>query len=122
MASLPIPTNPRWPSHRTAITLEGVRYRFRFVWRPRLRGWYVAMFKADGTRLTGLRRLSPGWLPFAGLSIEDGPPGVFVVRGSDGYDRLDLGRSLEFIYVESADIDAQIAARTTEEDFTITLL
>lgn len=87
--ALKLPFYHDWPEFRYTISLEGVQYDLRCVYRSRTASWYLDLFAADGTALIRGRRLSPAASPHAGL-ITDGPPGALVPVGADPYARAEL--------------------------------
>ena len=110
-----LPTFPAVPQLTYTVTLEEEQFRLRFTWRRRLRSWYVDLFTLGGVALAVGRRLSAGWDPFFGLVIEGGPDGLFLVRGSDGYARLDLGVTLRLVYYTRAELVAAKPAADADD-------
>lgn len=108
------------PAHRQTLSLESTQYRLRLTWRPRLRGWYADLYTLDEAPLALGRRLSAGWGPFFGLSLPNGPDGLFVVRGLDGYAQGDLGGALKLLYYTRAELAA--AAPAAEPDVFVRVL
>lgn len=110
-----IPVDPQIPSQTRDIVLAGQRYRLRLTWRERCRSWYVDLLDAETEDpiLVG-RRLQPGFVPWraerAGM-----PDGVLYVRGVDGYQRGDLGTSLQLLFYE----DDELPAAPADLDLTI---
>lgn len=89
------------PSHRYTVTLDGVQYEVRLVYRARTASWYIDLLDEDGVELVLGRRLSPSWSPVSGV-ITDGPPGKIVAFGDDPYDRFEI----ELWYFTAAEIEA----------------
>jgi len=110
-----LPAFPAIPQHVYTVTLEGAQFRLQFTWRRRLQSWYVSLLALDDTPIAMGRRLSAGWDPFFGFVLEAGPDGFFVVRGTDGYAREDLGASLRLVYFTRAELRAAIPAATGDE-------
>lgn len=104
-----LPAYPALPAHTYTVTLGGVAYTLRFVFRARLSAWYLDVFSADGTALARSRRLSPGWSPLFALPIVGGPAGYLWVRGPDEYTRLDLGGAVKLVFYDAADVPAAAA-------------
>ena len=117
---LVVSTFPALPAFKQTLTLESTQYRLRLTWRARLQGWYADLYLLDETPLALGRRLSAGWGPFFGLSLPDGPDGLFVVRGVDGYARADLGDALKLLYYTRAELAA--AAPEAEADVFVRVL
>lgn len=104
--------------HSQRVDLDGVTYRLVLTWRQRVKGWYMDLYTGGEAIALG-RRISAKWSPVETASDARLPPGVFVVRGVDGYERTDLGDDLELIYISEADLLAlDIPA---EETATVTL-
>ena len=97
-----LPAYPALPAHTYTVTLGGVAFTLRYVFRARLSAWYIDVFAADGTALARARRLSPGWSPLFALPIVDGPAGYLWVRGPDEYTRLDLGDSIKLVFYDAS--------------------
>lgn len=112
---------PTQPSALQTVTLDGVPFRVRLTYRYRLAAWYLDLWTIDMTPLALGRRLSAGWMPLAGYDLPDGPDGFFYVRGSDGYDRLDLGGTVQLIYFSRAELAAAKALRPTLDPVVIDL-
>lgn len=109
-----LPTFPAVPQVEYTVTLEGRQFRLEFTWRRRLQAWYVSLYALDGTPLALGRRLSAGWDPFFGFVIEDGPDGIFLTRGTDGYAREDLGVNLRLLYFTRAELAAAQVAPSAD--------
>jgi hypothetical protein len=90
------------PAHRYTVTLDGVQYQVRLVWRARTASWYLDLADQDGTWLLRGQRLSPGSSPQFGL-VAGGPPGVLWVFGLDPYPQQD---GIELWYVGADELDA----------------
>jgi len=86
------------------VTLDDTQYRLRTYWRERLGAWFLDLREADNTEIMLGVRLSPGGDPFAGIQPENGPSGSLWCIGPDGYDREDLGDSLQLWYWPSDEI------------------
>ncbi len=99
-----IPGVPAEPSHGYPITLDGIVYTPVQTWRDRTQSWYLDLYDSSGALIAGGRRLSPGRYPVHvfGLDI----PGEFIVGGSDGFERYDLGvqGGLTLEYVPAASL------------------
>ncbi len=104
---------PSLPQSTQTVTLEGTQFRARFTWRHRCQAWYLDLYSLDGTAIALGRRLSPGWGPVFGLSVVEGPEGLLLVHGTDGYAREDLGAGLHVRYFTR---DELRAAQAAEED------
>ena len=104
---------PSQPASIQTVTIGEVQYRARFTWRTRTSSWYLDLYKQDGTALALGRRVSPGWGPLLGLSIEGAPDGYLYASGPDEYRRDFLGDSLQVRFYTQAEVDA--AAPTTTD-------
>jgi len=100
------------------VTLDGVQYRLRLVWRERCRGWYMDLATLSGGQIVTGRRLSAGWCPLAGIRYTGAPGGYLYVRGIDGYERDDLGEGLQIVYYTA---DEVTRAGSTGPALTVTL-
>lgn len=103
-------TFPALPASIQTVTLEDEQFRVRLTWRHRCQAWYMDLYALDETPLLLGRRLSAGWSPNAGLVIENGPAGYFLVRGLDDYAREDLGANLRLLYYTSDEVAAVASA------------
>ena len=81
------------PSQAQTVTLDGVVYRVRVVYRRRLASWYLDLLTQSSEPLIMGRRITPGWSPLAGR--RGGPDAVVYVSDiPDPYRRDELGREL----------------------------
>lgn len=112
---LDLATFPDLPQHTQTVALDGTQFRLRLTWRRRCRGWYADLYALDETPLLLGRRLCPGWAINVGLVVEDGPTGLLLVSGSDGYAREDLGRSLRITYYTRAELQEADALRAVAD-------
>ena len=101
------------PADTQTVTIGGVQYRARFTWRTRTASWYLDLWKLDGTALALGRRLSPGWGPLIGLSIDGAPDSWLYLSGPDEYRRDHAGSSLQVRFYTQAEVDAR--APTTSD-------
>jgi hypothetical protein len=90
------------PAHRYTVTLDGVQYEVRLVYRARTASWYLDLRDEQGVELVLGRRLSPGSSPVGGV-ITNGPPGKLVAFGADPYDRDEV----ELWYFTEAELAAE---------------
>lgn len=81
-----LPIRYEFPAHRFGLSLDGVHYEFRLVYRARTASWYLDLWDEQGAALLLGQRLSPGSSPNRGR-ITDGPPGALFVFGPDPYPR-----------------------------------
>lgn len=93
-----IATFPAQADTVQTVTLSGVQYSLRLVWRDRCAAWYMDLSTAAGVDIVKGRRLSAGWCPLVSLSSEEAPAGYLYVRGVDGYARDDLGGGLQLLF------------------------
>lgn len=103
-------TPARVSSSIQTVTLGGVDFRVGLTWRERTGSWYLDLYDAEENPLALGRRLSPGWSPLQGLSVEDGPDGMFMVRGPEPYLREDLGVSLLVVFYPTSELPVEEAA------------
>lgn len=102
---------PEQPSLRQTVTLGGTQYDLRLVWRDRPAAWYADLWAADGTEVWLGQRVTPGWPLGAGLGPVGKLDGALLVRGpSGGYDRHDLGRTVQLVYYPSSELPEAVAA------------
>lgn len=109
---LELATFPTLPAFRQTVTLEGTQFRARLTWRERCQAWYLDVWTLDGTALALGRRLSAGWSPLFGLTIENAPDGLFLVRGEDAYIREDLGVNVRLLYYTRDELRAASTSTT----------
>lgn len=89
---------PEQPAFRQSLTLGDEQFSLRLTWRDRTAAWYADLWAADGTPVWLGQRLSPSWALGLGLAPAGKPDGLFIVRGPDNYDRLDLGNTLQLVF------------------------
>ena len=115
---------PDQPQDTQTITLgEGdskLQFRVRFTWRVRTASWYMDIWKLDGTAIALGRRLSPGWGPLLGLSLDGAPDGHLYVSGPDEYRRDMLSQSLQVRFYTQAEVDAAAPTTSTETTLIVT--
>ncbi|MFB6373826.1 MAG: hypothetical protein ABEN55_12130 [Bradymonadaceae bacterium] len=104
MPTFEIPTDPEVPAFTQDVELDGVEYRMRFEYKQRNGGWYLDLYTATGDPIVLGRRLTPEWSPMFNLFLDDGPPGILLIRGDDDYDRGDLGSDLVVVYVPESEL------------------
>lgn len=103
---------PRFPKHGQTVTFGDRRYKVIFTWRQRAASWYFDLFTADGTAIALGRRMSAGFAPIAnvGFDVDVAPDGNLFVRGSDGYLREDLGKTLILVRYANDELPATATA------------
>lgn len=90
---LKIMFDPGVPHQTSTVSLGGVAYRIKAVWRERLRGWYISLYLSDGTPIATGRRLAAGALVVRDIMRHDPDApagGVLLGVGVDDYAREDL--------------------------------
>jgi hypothetical protein len=97
---------PQVSSHIQTVVLGGTKYRVRFTYRDRTASWYMDLRTVDEEPIALGRRLSPGWGPTAGFEITDQPEGILLTQGADGYEKADLGDSLNVVFIPDDEIPA----------------
>ncbi len=107
------------PAYLQTFTLGGTDYRIGLTWRERTASWYLDLYDAEEAPLALGRRVSPGWSPLLGLSIEGGPDGVLMVRGPEPYMRDGLGAGLRIIFYPTSEFPA---ATPSDDDPTVVLV
>lgn len=119
--ALLLPGFPHLPAHRIRVTLGARAYDLRLTWRERTASWYLDLWKTDGTPIALGRRLTPGWDPILGLGIADSPDdgGFGTVRGTDPYERQDLGAGLRLVWMPTAEVQAGVVA--VDDGYSVTL-
>lgn len=111
-----IRTRPEDRKQKQRVELDGDIFDLVLTWRARVSGWYLDMYRKDGTPIALGRRIEPGWSPFLGSTSPDLPNGGLVVIGPDDYERTDLGSQLRLVYYSAEEIgfipddDTEIAA------------
>lgn len=118
---LQISTFHALPASIQTVTLDGVQYRLRLTWRHRCRAWFMDLLALDESPLVLGRRLSAGWAPNVGMVLTGGPPGLFFVRGGDGYERADLGTNLSLMYYSQAELQDAAAVAVASDGLTVEL-
>jgi hypothetical protein len=88
------------PAHSYTVTLDGVQYGVRLVYRERTASWYLDLADQDGVWLLRGRRLSPGGSPQHGMVV-DGPPGALIPVGADPYARHEI----QLLYFSEAELE-----------------
>lgn len=106
MAGRILATFPTLDQSIQTVTIEDVQYRLRLTWRARCAGWYLDLVLLDGTPIALGRRLCAGIPVVIGPIVENAPPGMIVVRGTDDYARDDLGTALVLAYYATGEIAA----------------
>ncbi len=92
-----IPVFADLPQHtETVIFGEGqpdaVEVRITLTFRTRTNSWYIDLRTTDGVDIVLGRRVTPQWLPLAGLALEGLPRDLqMIVSGPDDAARADLG-------------------------------
>jgi hypothetical protein len=84
---------PSNPCQSQVLTLGGAQYRLRLTWRERLAGWYADLWDAEDEQVWAGVRVCSSWALGFGLSPENRPDGIFLVRGPTEARRQDLGVS-----------------------------
>ena len=98
----PPATNNGYDFFTEQITLSGAQYVLSFVWKSRMRAWYVDIADVNGTPLVQGTRVTPGWAPWVQLQIPAMPPGIYIPVGPDPYAENDLGQSVLCAYSTDA--------------------
>jgi hypothetical protein len=98
---------PGEPSQTQRLGLDGDTYELTFRWREALRAWFLSLRDQDGEPIYLGRRLTVQSVLDAGLSDPNGPPGVFLVRGVEGYRQETVGQGLVISYVSETELAAR---------------
>ena len=89
------------------VTLGALRVGIGLTYNPRLNGWYMSLFAADGTALFQGRRLSPSFSPSFGLAFSIlAFNGMFSTQGIDDYTQAALGSQLTLWWWSQAELQA----------------
>ena len=109
---------PAQPALRQTLTLGDEQFSLRLTWRDRTYAWYADLWAADGTPIWLGQRVSAGWALGFGLEPEGKPDGVFLVRGPDEYDRMDLGNTLQLVFYPTDELPE---AEVSDDDLVVTV-
>jgi hypothetical protein len=100
-----------------STTVDGLTFRFEFLWNDRTAAWYFNLRDAAGTLLLAGVKVVTGWPLTARYlgKIPNLPPGQFVAIDSAGRDSdpglATLGEQHQLVYVPAADAAAIQAPR-----------
>ena len=108
---------PQLPRTFQALALDGREYRWEFVYRERVRSWYLSLLD-QGTYLTRSARVAPGMDLILRLGWDELPPGAIVATGPDPYTRAALGDPVRVPYLT----EVENAVPVQERAFSIRLL
>ena len=97
------------PCQSQVLTLGGAQYRLRLTWRERLAGWYADLWDAEGAQVWAGVRVSSSWALGFGLSPENRPDGIFLVRGPNEARRQDLGASQRLVFYGTDELPEIVA-------------
>jgi len=100
-----LPTTKDLPAYSYRAPLEGVMYRFRFVWHDRPGAWYLDLATDAGVDIRSGIKLVTGWLLLRRLQHPSRPPGeLFLAGPQDIAPTLEsLGRTHFLYYLTVAD-------------------
>lgn len=97
---------PAVPQHTSQIVWGDSEVRIRMTFRDRTASWYFDLFDLDEVAIVTGRRVSPEWVPLAGLALDDSldPDINLVTQGPSPYNRSDLGVGLRLLLVPDDDL------------------
>ena len=99
---------PDYPQHTFTTTWGDISAKVRLTWRERLGSWYLDIFDEDDNAIVTGRRVSPRFLPLAGLALVGLPDDVlpYIDAGvrSDPYQRSELGDSVRLILLAESEL------------------
>jgi hypothetical protein len=107
-----IPTASEVPLYTQRTTLDGVEYVLRFDWNARTETWFLQLFDANYTALTGMIRVVIGLdLLRLHLTTEGVPPGQLIAADpgalfGDGQERPaydDFGSRVRLLYIDASE-------------------
>jgi len=104
---LDVTPEPGRRAYRRTYTLDDVEVSLGFRWHPRLSGWYLTVYDADGVEVSTGRRLEPGGDLIPDRTAGTLPPGRLVCVGSIDLTRPEyLGTVVQVGYLTLAEVSA----------------
>lgn len=103
------------------ISIDGVKYLFRFDYYDRTSSWYMSIAASDGNFYATGRKLSVGWNPLVRDKNENLPTGALYLSstvdpvGRNGFDN----ESTSLVYFDADEVEAMGANADQIEDVTI---
>ena len=117
-----IHTFPQFSQFTITMVLGPTKLTLRMTYRERTLSWYLDIYELNGTPLLLGRRLSANWIPMYGYAYLLGLiEGVLVVRGLEGYEQKDLGKTLILEYIPEQDLLLLIDNPTSPQDPIVTI-
>ena len=108
-----MPFHPERAAFESFVTIEGVIYRFDYVWHDRLRNWYMSVSEEGGSPIVSQVKMMWGWPVLYRYKYLDGLrfSGDFYIFGGDAedvrIDKLEMGTRFKFYYFDAEAIREQ---------------
>lgn len=105
-----IPINAQFSNFVEDVTLDGVTYKFRFLFNNRFKQWSFSVLDINQVPLVEGIKLVLGYSLFDQYPGRNLPPGILsvidVTETQDAIDRDNFGLTAELLYMTEAEVDA----------------